>query len=73
MAKEHRKQEQAPEQGAGESSPPEQTPDGVLVTVSVDERGEYAINVQTVGNTSVMEAPTILDLASKRVRAQLGI
>lgn len=43
-------------------------PDGLVITVEGDK-----IQVQTLGSTKVLEAPTILKLATKQVEEQLGI
>ena len=49
------------------------SPDGVLVTVVPDGRGGVRLNVRALGNTTVLEAPTLLALATRQVKAQLGV
>lgn len=60
--------------GEAQSAPQDQaTPDGLIVTVETDERGERTLGITTMGATSVIEVPTLLELANRKVRAQLGI
>lgn len=53
---------------AAEEVANEPQPDGLVITVSGEK-----LQIQTLGTTKVLEAPTILKLATKQVEDQLGI
>lgn len=48
-------------------------PNGVLVTLQAAENGDQALGVQVLGNVKQTEAPTLLELAAKVARGQLGL
>lgn len=72
-AKKNQKDKSAPSKPKEQGKQNPLEGDGIFVAIGKDAEGNPALNVHTVGGTSVMEAPTILELASKRVKAQLGL
>lgn len=53
-------------------APPEPSVNGILIQVGEGENGPVR-NIQTLGETTANEVPTLLRLAAKDVERQLGI
>lgn len=55
------------------TAPQERAPDGVFIVVNRDENGGVGTGIQTVGDVKVTEIQTIIELALKAFRNDVGL
>ncbi len=58
---------------AAEAPPEPQQPNALLVIREIDEKGKIDTSIMVLGDVKVTEAETILGLALKNLRVELGL